>query len=248
MFFRSGKFGSQVAGTPIKTKDIELIQTLAAWLDGLTDAVVNTNKAPYLEDINSVFYVFAYQLAYMLQEGTPEYNTDTTYFIGSIVKKTGTFELYGSLQDSNAGNALGTQADTAYWKYLGTTGTPLDGSVTIDKMAMTYPLKQSGTISSPFNASVQMESGANYMLTVSLVGAGVDVRSTCLVFSPFTPNINVAWAEIMNKVYGGNGSITYHLPYGTDQWVNAVTGNNTIGITLTPMGSCQYTIKCVRIF
>jgi len=114
------KFGSEVAGAPIKTKDIELIQSLSAWDNGLQDAVVAANKAPYIEDINALIHVLAYQSAYTLQEGIAEWNTDSVYYIGSVVKKTGTTELYASLTDDNTGNALGAQLTNTNWQYLGT--------------------------------------------------------------------------------------------------------------------------------
>jgi len=65
--------------------------------------------------MNGLLKVLSYQGAYALQEGIPEYDASTTYYIGSIVKKTGTFELYGSLTDDNVGQAL---TDAANWKFL----------------------------------------------------------------------------------------------------------------------------------
>jgi len=118
-----GKFGSEAAGSGVKTKDIDTIQDLSAWDNGWQDAINSTTKAPYLEDMNSAFFLHSTFLAYLLQEGIPEWNTDTDYFIGSVVKKTSTSELYISLTDSNQGNALGTRIDTTYWKYLGSLDT-----------------------------------------------------------------------------------------------------------------------------
>ena len=113
------KFGSQAAAAPVKTMDVELIQSLDAWIHGWTEAVNASNLAPFLEDMNAAMYVMAYQTGYLLQDGVPEWSALTTYFIGSIVKKTGTVELYSSLIDDNLNDALGTKADNASWKYLG---------------------------------------------------------------------------------------------------------------------------------
>ncbi len=112
------KFGSQAASAPVKTKDIATIQALAAWVNGWQDAVA-IGQAPYLEDMNGLLYVFCYELAYGLQEGWAEWDTGTTYFIGSVVKKTGTFEVYGSIVDNNAGNALPARVTDSNWQYLG---------------------------------------------------------------------------------------------------------------------------------
>jgi hypothetical protein len=114
-----GQFGSEAASVGNKTKDISNIQGLSAWDNGWQDAVNASNKAPFLEDMNSCIYEHSYHLAYVLQEGIPEYDSNSFYFIGSIVKRTGTTEIYASLTDSNQGHALSAGADTAYWKYLG---------------------------------------------------------------------------------------------------------------------------------
>lgn len=113
-----GQFGSGITGTQIKTKNIDTIQALSAWLNGWQDAIVTSNKAPLLEDMNSLIYVLAYQLFYTLQEGIPEYDSSTTYFIGSRVRKAGTNEVYGSLTNDNVGNALPSAADNANWKFV----------------------------------------------------------------------------------------------------------------------------------
>lgn len=117
-----GKFGSAAAGSAVKTKDIDTIQSLSAWLTGLSAAVNASNRAPFMEDFNSLFYVLAYEQAYALQEGIPEYDSGTYYYIGSIVKKTGTLELYASRVDDNVGNALPSQVTDANWLYLGDLG------------------------------------------------------------------------------------------------------------------------------
>lgn len=112
------EFGSEKSGSPLKTKDIDTIQSLTRWLTGLTGATLDVNKAPFLEDINGLLYVFCYQLAYMLQDGIPEWQTDTLYYIGSMVRKAGTSEIYASLTDDNAGNSLPNQADNANWHFI----------------------------------------------------------------------------------------------------------------------------------
>ena len=117
-----GKFGSEEAGSGVKTKDIALIQSLAAWGTGLSAAIYPGNKAPYMEDVNAALYVHSYQTAYILQEGIPEWDGSTTYFTGSIVKKTGTAELYSSIGDTNLNHTLPSAATDTYWLFLGNIG------------------------------------------------------------------------------------------------------------------------------
>ncbi len=130
------KFGSQEAAAPIKTKDIELIQSLEAWDKGWADAIVDANKAPYMEDMNAAMYVLGYQLGYVLQEGIPEWDDGTSYYAESIVKKTATQELYASKTADNVGNALPNKIDNTDWKYLVDLDQiiPADGVVTAAKL------------------------------------------------------------------------------------------------------------------
>lgn len=98
------KFGSYKAASPEYSSDVETIQALDAWGEGFASAVVN-NYAPAMQDINALFYVATKQLAYIMQNGIPEYNTLTTYYIGSIVSD-GVGGVYVSVVDDNLNQAL----------------------------------------------------------------------------------------------------------------------------------------------
>lgn len=110
-----GQFGSVIAGSKLETADVATIQALTAWLTGCSEALVSGNRYISLQEFNGFGKVITYQQAYQAQEGIAEYDSATTYYIGSIVKKTGTFELYGSLTDDNTGNALSSASN---WKLL----------------------------------------------------------------------------------------------------------------------------------
>lgn len=112
----NGQFGSAQAATKVLSSDVETLQALVAYLDGWNSATISSNKLPTLEEFQALHYISNYQLAYLFQEGVAEWNTDTNYFINSIVKKTGTYELYGSKVDDNLGNA---PASGANWLFLG---------------------------------------------------------------------------------------------------------------------------------
>lgn len=107
------QFGSLFAGTPAFTTSAAVAQSLSNWLTGWFAAAIGGN-APAIEDMNAAMFVMTYQLAYILQTGSPEWNTDTVYYIGSIAND-GSGVLYKSLTNANQGNAL---SDTANWRKL----------------------------------------------------------------------------------------------------------------------------------
>ncbi len=114
------KFGSQAATAPVKTKDISVIQALAAWDEGWQDAVA-IGEAPYLEDMNGLLYVHSYEAVYNFQEGVAEWDTGTNYFIGGVVKylgNAGYVEFYASRIDNNLANAPSTRVTDANWSFL----------------------------------------------------------------------------------------------------------------------------------
>ena len=63
-----GKFGSKFAGSAVYTQDPATIQALSNFTDGWASAVVS-GSVPELEDMNSLFLLIFYQLAYLFQAG-----------------------------------------------------------------------------------------------------------------------------------------------------------------------------------
>lgn len=123
-----GQFGSKRAGSPTTTKDVTVIQALDAWNNGIQDAVVSANKAPYLEDLNGLFYAFANQIAYILQAGVPEWDASTTYYVGSMVRRAGSAQVYQSVANANLNQALPGTATVpisdSFWQYIQMQGPP----------------------------------------------------------------------------------------------------------------------------
>lgn len=105
------EFGSLAAGLPVYTTDPETIQSLSNYLSGWFSGVVGSNS-PAIEDMNALCYLYAYQLAYLMQTGVAEWNASTTYYIGSLVND-GAGKSYFSLIDTNLNQAL---TDTTKWQ------------------------------------------------------------------------------------------------------------------------------------
>ncbi|MBQ4178980.1 MAG: hypothetical protein II598_04490, partial [Elusimicrobia bacterium] len=102
------KYGSKEAGTVGYSLDLDEIQT-QRWLNGLAGSV-SQDKAPYLQDLNAVFYTITKQLAYLFQAGVAEWNSETEYFANkSFVMYNG--EMYRAIQN----NTNQTPTNTTYW-------------------------------------------------------------------------------------------------------------------------------------
>jgi len=114
----NGQFGSGQAGTKILSSDPDVIQALPAYETGWNSATLGSRMFPALEEMQSQGFLDSRDIAYLYQEGIPEYNAQTSYYQYSIVKKAGTYELYGSIIDDNLGNPLPVAVNNANWKFL----------------------------------------------------------------------------------------------------------------------------------
>lgn len=117
-----GKIGSKAAGSPATTKDLALIQSLTEYLQGLNAIVSDqgTSVLPFLEDMNSLFFLTTSQIAYLMQSGVPEWNDETEYYKDvSIVLENGQLwiDTFGSGGTPNLNFQPSTNQDK--WKLAG---------------------------------------------------------------------------------------------------------------------------------
>ena len=105
------EFGTIKDGTPVYASDAADIMN-SNFEDGWS-AAVEGDYAPYRQDRNAVDTTITQQLAYIFQEGLPEWEANTTYFNGSVVKLIDgtTVKYYRSIADNNT-SAL---TDTTKW-------------------------------------------------------------------------------------------------------------------------------------
>lgn len=112
------QFGSLAAFNPVPTKDASVIQALSAFSEGWQKAVV-LESSPTWEDFNALFLLVTQQLAYVLQEGVPEWDADTVYYKGSVVKVGDDAKQFRSIVDDNVGNET---TDDLFWSPVGGSG------------------------------------------------------------------------------------------------------------------------------
>ena len=111
------QFGSTRQGTPVPSKDPDVLQSLSNILEGWKQGVIASTGVPPFEEFNTLQYLATRELAYIQQAGIQEYSATTNYYAGkSIVRSPETSTLYISLTDDNLGNPL---TDIVNWKELG---------------------------------------------------------------------------------------------------------------------------------
>lgn len=93
-------YGSAKNLNPILSNDVQQIQSLPAYELGLNASIVN-GQAPFLEDLDSLFYVGTKQQAYLLESGCAEYLSTQEYHKGSIINQNGV--LYACQSDNTIG-------------------------------------------------------------------------------------------------------------------------------------------------
>ena len=133
------QFGSLKAGSPAFSLDPDIIQLLSAFGNGWASAVVS-NSAPALQDMNSLFFLISRQLAYVLQTGISEYDSTTSYYIGSLVND-GIGTIYMSVVDDNLGQALSDASKWLNYKSINV----LDKSANYTVLNSDYMLRAIGT-------------------------------------------------------------------------------------------------------
>lgn len=107
------KYGSLAASAPQRyngtTITPAIVQALSNYLEGWFGASIGSNS-PAEEDMNSLFYLMAYQLCYLFQVGIGEWDAATPYYMGSLAQSSGV--TYVSLTDNNVNHAL---TDSSNW-------------------------------------------------------------------------------------------------------------------------------------
>jgi hypothetical protein len=174
------QIGSLAAGSPQFTSDPAVMQALSNYTDGLFDVVIGENS-PAIEDLNSLFYLATYQLAYLMQQGIAEYDGSTTYFQNSVFQSGGSF--YQTTYGSASGVSGVTPPNTTYYKQVfegsptyvlssssGTFTTSGSGSVT--NMTATITANNSNPISVEFTPDGSLGSTAQLSINADSSGGG----------------------------------------------------------------------------
>lgn len=225
--------GSTAAGTPVFTTNLTTLQS-TAFLNGLADMVIaGTKRLPVYEEINALYYTFTTQLAYLFQEGIAEWDSGTTYYAYSVVRKSSTYEIYGSLINDNLNNALPSAVTNANWQYLGSLAnlsggiTALTGDVTASGTGSVAATIAAGAVSNSKMANMN----AN---TVKVNATGSAATPTDLALSASTVLARSASGNMAAHTLNGLTASGGVLSAKYLQEVSVITGAVATGTTVMP--------------
>lgn len=199
----------------------DIVQNLSQFESGQYAAVGGANS-PTIQDHNSLFYLYSYQLAYLFQKGIPDWNAETTYFIGNIVRVSGV--NYVSLVNNNLNNAV---SDDTKWRLetlepISTTYT--SGSGTYVTSATVAPLylriraigAGGGGAGSGTGVSVSNNGGNGGDTTFSTItagggkGADMSVPGDPIPGAGGTGSVGAGAIEVLNVQGGAGGDGMVH--------------------------------------
>lgn len=175
-------YGSTALGSPAFSTDPAVLQT-PQYVTGIAASVIaGTKRLPILEEDNGVNFVNTYQLSYIFQEGIPEWNAETTYYTAgiSIVKLSGTTQLFATVSDANIGHTPVSGTTDANWQYLGDLANLVNAGSLPSQAANTATVNNTTGAASPIGLAMGSSTILARLATGNIVAATVAQIRTLL--------------------------------------------------------------------
>lgn len=234
-------YGSREAGSPSYSDNLDTIQS-QSWLQGILGAT-SPAKAPYIQDLNAIFYVITKQLAYLFQAGVAEWNSQTEYFANnSICQHNG--KVYSCIAD-NTNKEPGASGWETYWISFNFATDIIPTGTIVPFASTTVPSGWLLTNGSDVSRST-------YSKLFSVIGTtfGAGNGSTTFNLPNFTKrtfwydttigNKGSALPNITGEVYPVSGDTSHHQLYTTGAFVVDFPGGDR---TNSGGSSAEYRLK-----
>lgn len=245
------KFGSLFAGSPSFTTDPTVIQSLSNYLTGWFGALIDGN-AMAVEDRNAIDFLYARQLAYLFQAGIAEWDSSTTYYIGSMASD-GLGKFYYSIIDDNLNNAL---TQPSKWALITADSNQTSASTTItltnSSPALTianHSAAQTVVLPSTTLCTIGQKFKVFSLNTTSGVGKVTIQTAGSVVLTSLSNGFGVEFEVVKNTVDGsaswlqiGNNTEIIELDGSAGISVGTSNINHDIATLALPPGSFEISI------
>lgn len=210
------QFGTAKDTNPIyiTNGNVEDIQANPSFLTGWANSL-EQDLAPFMQDSNALWYMITSQVAYIMQQGMPEYDAETEYPAGALCKNTdnyGGIVIYKALQDMLGENVGHATSEQTYWTIFSADENYAKYEIGLPQPSLTNTLLR------------------NEIWLDGSVGTAISGTDSTLVNVSTYPLLA---AKYGNK-YGGNGTTTFGLPNftGKSLWGVSSFGTGYLGATL----------------
>lgn len=210
------QFGTAKNAEPTYITDgnVEDIQANPSFLTGWANSL-EQDLAPFMQDSNALWYMITSQVAYLMQQGMPEYDAETEYPAGALCKDTdeyGGIVIYKALQDMLGNNVGHATNEKTYWTIFSADENYAKYEIGLPQPSLTNTLLR------------------NEIWLDGTVGTAISGKDSTLVNVSAYPLLA---AKYGNK-YGGNGTTTFGLPNftGKSLWGVSSFGTGYLGATL----------------
>lgn len=200
--------------TYITDGNVESIQANPSFLTGWVSSL-EQDLAPFMQDSNALWYMITAQVAYLMQQGIPEYDAQTEYPAGALCKDEdiyGGIVIYKALQDMLGDNVGHATSEDTYWTIFSADENYAKYEIGLPQPSLTNTLLR------------------NEIWLDGSVGTAISGSDSTLVNVSAYPLLA---AKYGNK-YGGNGTTTFGLPNftGKSLWGVSSFGTGYLGATL----------------
>lgn len=231
-----GVFGSLAAGSPqYAGSDALAVQALPNFEAGWPGAVVGGNS-PAIEDLNALCYLYGYQLAYLFQQGIPEYDGSTVYYFASVFQSGGSF--YQVTYGSASGVSGQAPPNTTYYKSFILDGSPTlfissdSGSNAIGPGSVTVVL--SGSLAAlnnnPIEISIIPTLGSAKFSLISTTTLGPSAINTEMLVYLYRNGTQIAQMSTRQRVLGAPTTViddlVHETPVSAFRWIDDSPGSS----------------------
>jgi hypothetical protein len=175
--------------------------------------IVGVNDLPTKQDFNAMGFTLGQLLAYLYQQGVPEYDATTEYFENQITNFDG--DLYKSLIDNNTGNT--PDVSPSEWSNI-TAQTVVDATTTVK-----------GIVELTTNAEALGGSDTTRAVTSAALASNKLYATSG--YQQLPGGLIIQWGRSAPLPATANTAVTFPLTFPNNHWITVATFTDNTGVT-----------------